>query len=121
MKKFKPKCVADMKDLKCHFYVRIYEKSVIMDNEDVGDDLVTVNKGFQARFVEEVDGRFIEWSGGDYRISFPFDGPGSQKAYYTDEKRLDIWYNDEIKFKEWGKYVFVLVIKVEKGFKSQCV
>ncbi len=122
MKKFNPQCVADMKDPKCHFYVRIYEKSIYNNTEKVDDDVVIVNKGFEADFIEEVEARFIEWSGGDYRISFPFDGPGSQKAYYTDEKRLDIWYNDEIKFKEWSKgYIFVLVIKVEKDFKSVCV
>ena len=124
MRKFIPQCVADMKDPKCHFYVRIYKKSIYMDNEDVTDNLITVNKGFQSQFIEEVEARFIEWGYGEYRISFPFDGPGSQKTYYTDEKRLDIRYSDdkEFKFKEWGdEFVFVLVIKVEKGFKSQCV
>lgn len=123
MKKHNPRCVADMKNPLCHWYVRIYERSVIMDNENIEDDLVTVNKGFQARFVEEVEARFIEWSSGYYRISFPFDGPGSDQPWNSDVKRLDLWYSDTAKYKEWenGKYVFVLVIKVEKDFKSVCV
>ncbi len=111
-----------MKDPKCHFYIRIYKKSVIIDDEDIEDDSISVKKGFQAQFVKEVEARFIEWSCGDYRISFPFDGPGSQKAYYTDEKRLDIWYGDSVKYKEWGNgYIFVLSTMIEKGFESQCV
>ena len=43
------------------------------------------------------------------------------KAYYSEEKRIDIWYNDKAKFKKQSDgYIFVLVTKVEDGFKSQC-
>lgn len=121
MKHYDPQCVSDMKNPLCHWYVRIYEKSVYMDNENVDKDFVTVNKGFQARFIEEVEARFIEWGYGEYRISFPFDGPGSDKPWNSDVKRLDIRYSDVAKYKVFGNYVFVLVIKVEKGFKSQCI
>ena len=123
MRKFKPRCVADMKDPKCHFYIRIYEKSVHMDNKDVTDDLITVNKGFQARFIREVEAEFIEWGYSEYRIAFPFDGEGSYKPWNLDYKILDIRYSDrdDVKFKEWGEYVFVLIIKAEKGLKSQCI
>lgn len=121
MRKFNPQCVADMKNPLCHWYIRIYEKSVYTDDEIVDEDYVTINKGFQAQFIEEVEARFIEWGCEEYRISFPFDGPGSDKPWNSDVKRLDIYYNDKAKFKEWGKYVFVLVIKVKKGFKSVCV
>ena len=122
MKKHYPRCVADMKNPLCHWYVRIYEKSIYMDNETVSKNHVKVNKGFQAQFIKEVEARFIEWGCGDYRISFPFDGTGSEKSWNSDVRRLDIYYNDKAKFKEWGdKYVFVLVIKIEKDFKSVCI
>jgi hypothetical protein len=121
MKKFNPQCVNDMKDPLCHFYVRIYKRFDFLI-EDIGVDKVNVSKGFESKFIEEVEARFIKWGNGEYRISFPFEGPGSQKPYNSDVKRLDILYGDKVTYKEWGEeYVFVLKIKVEKGFKSQCI
>lgn len=121
MKRFKPKCVADMKDPKCHWYVRIYVRHDFLI-EDIGVDKVTMSKGFKSEFFEEVEARFIEWGYGEYRISFPFDGPGSDKPWNSDVRRLDIRYSDTAKYKEWSDdYVFVLQIKAEPGFKSQCI
>ena len=110
-----------MKDPRCHFYIRIYEKSIYMDNENVDKDYVTVNKGFQAQFIEEVEAKFIEWFQGNYRLSFPFDGEGSEKPYYGDVKLLFISYPDDAKFVEHNEFVFVLVIKAETGLKSVCI
>lgn len=117
-----PRCVADMKNPLCHWYIRIYKKTIHMDNKIVRKTNITVNKGFKAQFVEEVEARFIEWGCSEYRLSFPFDGVGSSKPWNSDIKQLDIYYNDNAKFKEWSDdYVFVLVIKVEKDFKSVCI
>lgn len=120
MKYHNPKCVADMKNPLCHWYVRIYEKNDYLV-EDITEEEIYISKGFKATFIEEVEARFIEWGYGEYRISFPFDGPGSDKPWNSDIKRLDIFYNDKATYKEFSNYVFVLKIKVEPGFKSQCV
>lgn len=110
-----------MKNPLCHFYIRIYEKKDFII-EEIGSKKVNVSKGFKSKFIKEVEARFVEWSHGAYRLIFPFDGPGSSKAYYTNEKELDIWYDDKILYKEWSEnYLFVLNIKVEKNFKSQCI
>lgn len=121
MKYHNPRCVSDMKNPLCHWYVKIYKKHDYLI-EDITEEEIYTSKGFKATFIEEVEARFIEWGYGEYRISFPFDGPGSQTSWNSDVKRLDIRYSDTAKYKEWSdSYVFVLKIKVEKGFKSQCV
>lgn len=110
MKKYTPKCIADMKDPKCHFYVRIYEKSIYIDTNKVSKKFVEEKNGFKAGFATEVKANFIEWFQNEYRLTIPFKG-----------KKLDFIYPDVAKYIEYEDYIFVLIIKVEKGFKSKCI
>jgi hypothetical protein len=118
LRSYNPRCQADWKDEKCHPIVRVYKK-INIDIEEIDNNSITVRKGYDAIFVEEVKARIIEWFQGDFRIAVYFEPEGRENTV-TKEVYIDMYIPDDITHKIRGDYIYVLRFEVEEGFKSKC-